>query len=363
MNENRKIRVLIAEDSTVNQKLLAGILAEDPEFEVIGIVNNGSEAVDFVSANMPDVVSMDLNMPVLDGYAATRLIMKRSPVPIVIVSSFFKASEAGMMLKVLEVGALTILPKPNGPGHPDYRQTARSYRNTLRVMSEVEVRVITRLSDSLHKSKTGAPHKPAPAGPAVVYPATPGRYKVIAVGASAGGPQVIQFILQSLPSTTPVPVLIVQHIDANFSDGYCDWLSSTSNLPVHRAVHGERMLPGHVYLPPGDRHLGVLNPGFVALSSEPPERGLRPAVSILFRDVLKFYGKNSICIILSGMGADGAAELKLLHDNGAYTIAQDAQSSVVHGMPGEAIRMGGATAVLAPKDIVTEILHLLQKTV
>lgn len=357
-----KIRVLIVEDSKVNQKQLLNLLEEDTDFEVIGIVDNGNEAVDFVTANKPDVISMDITMPVMDGIEATRQIMQRSPVPIVIVSSNLNVSEVSMLLKILEAGALTIIPSPNGPGHPQYHQTARSYRNTLKVMSKVKVKAISRLpSSAMVKAKQPIDKKPVPK---VQYPPVlrlPTEYKIIAIGASAGGPQAIQFILSNLPRSIPVPVLIVQHIDGSFAEGYCDWLASTSNLPVHTAVHGEKMLPGHVYLPPGDHHLGLLSPGFIAVTKASPEKGLRPAVSVLFRDVMRVYGKDSIAIILSGMGSDGAKELKVLYDCGAYTIAQDAESSVVHGMPGEVIMIGGASIVLPPEDIVTEINRLLKK--
>jgi two-component system, chemotaxis family, protein-glutamate methylesterase/glutaminase len=356
----KKIQVLIVEDSRVNQKLLTGILEEDPEFEIIGVVKNGQEAVHAVTENKPDVVSMDINMPEMDGLEATSQIMQRTPVPIVIVSSLFNSSDVSLLLKILEAGALTILPKPFGPGHPQYNQSAKNYRNTLKVMAKVKVKNVTRVGASVPQRDTDVYNKPVFNPPSSVLQQVSKVYKIIAIGASAGGPQIIQLILKNLPASVPVPVVIVQHIDGNFAEGYCDWLGSTSKLPVHTAIHGEQMQPGHVYLPPGDHHLGLISAGVCAVTQAPPEKGLRPAVSILFKDVLRVYGQNSIGIILSGMGSDGAAELKMLHDCGAYTIAQDAQSSVVHGMPGEAIKMGAVTTVLTPDEIVKEIVRLLQ---
>ncbi|MCK9203558.1 MAG: chemotaxis-specific protein-glutamate methyltransferase CheB [Saccharofermentanaceae bacterium] len=361
MKAIRKIRVLIVEDSKVNQELLKGLLEEDPVFEVIGVVSNGADAVKFVTGNLPDVVSMDIYMPVMDGMEATRKIMQFTPVPIVIVSSFYNTSEVKMSFSILEAGALTILPRPYGPGHLQYQQTARIYRNTLKMMAEVKVKTIYRSFPPIAKINQQISVFHSTVLSSRSRSATPSDYKIIAIGASAGGPQVIQFILKELPPSLPVPVLIVQHIDANFAKGFVDWISSFSSLPVHVACHGEMMIPGHVYFPPGDHHLGALSPGVIAVRKKPPEKGLRPAVSFLFREVLAVYGKSAIGILLSGMGSDGAEELKMLYDQGAYTIAQDASSSLVHGMPGEAIRIGGAFRVLSPGEIVAEIIELFHK--
>ena len=370
MTETEQIRVLIVEDSRVNQELLKGLLAEETAFEVIGVVSNGKEAVDFVSRNRPDVISMDIIMPLLDGLEATRLIMHLHPVPIVIVSSLYNSSEVKLSFNILEAGALTILPRPYGPGHPQYQQTARHYRHTLRVMSKVAVKAIPSFAPPLFRKETiGDDSTPTKATGAIhpVYKLRPmtGKnhedcYKIIAIGASAGGPQVIQTILANLPQTLPVPVLIVQHIDQNFADGYAEWLNAISSLKVKIARTGESLLPGHVYLPPGDQHLGLLGRDIASVRRSPEEQGLRPAVSVLFRDVLRFYGKDSVAILLTGMGVDGAQELKLLRDAGAYTIAQDAQSALVNGMPGEAVRLDAACRILNPDEIVREIKRLFK---
>ena len=366
---NKKIKVLIVEDTLVGQGLLKGILAEDPLFEVIGIANTGKMAVEFVARQMPDVVSMDIYMPVMDGVEATRLIMRNTPVPIVIVSSFYDLSEVKMSFSILEAGALTILPRPFGPGHPQFLQTARHYRNTLKMMSAVKVharRTVASHPINGHAPVDGLPgvgdlNRNAASGIRISTTASNPQYKIIAIGASAGGPQAIQVILQGLSKNTPVPVMVVQHIDGQFADGYCDWLNTTSKLPVHIARHGDAMLPGHVYMPPGNHHLGLQREGVIAISNGPPERGLKPAVSFLFKQVNAVYGRNSIGILLSGMGADGAPELKMLRDTGALTIAQDAESALVHGMPGEAIRLGGASKVLSPENIAIELLKIVNR--
>lgn len=368
MPGTEKIRVLIVEDSHVNQELLKGLLAVDPIFEVMGVVANGRDAIDFVSRNRPDVISMDIFMPVMDGLEATRMIMQRTPVPIVIVSSLYNPSEVRLSFSILEAGALTIMQRPNGPGHPLFQQSARDYRHTLRVMSKVAVGALPRFSIRSGIRGTANGKELSGKKNGIVFPAkdqkpvrpvnTADPYQIIAIGASAGGPQVVQSILENLPGNLPVPVMIVQHIDQNFAEGYAEWLGATSSLRVKIAQNGVPLLPGHVYLPPGDHHLGILGRGIAAVKRTPEEKGLRPAVSVLFRDVLRFYGKNSVAILLTGMGTDGAPEMKLLRDAGACTIAQDSQSSLVHGMPGEAIRLNGACRILNPSEIIKEI-HML----
>ncbi len=356
MVNNKKIRVLIVEDTLVGQSLLKGLLAEDARFEVVGVALNGRQAVEFVASLGPDVVSMDIYMPVMDGVEATRLIMESTPVPIVIVSSFYNPSEIKMSFSILEAGALTILPRPFGPGHPQFTKTARNYRNTLKMMSEVKVAPRRKVARNSGITRPGRQDE-TDAGQ-ILTGADYSQSKIIAIGASAGGPQAIQSILQELPKSIPVPVMIVQHIDTHFAAGYADWLNTTSNLPVHIATNGEIMLPGHVYLPPGDHHLGLQRDGIIAVTTNPPEKGLRPAVGYLFNNVNLVYGKHSVCILLSGMGVDGAIELKMLRVSGALTIVQDAQTALVYGMPGEAIRLGGAVKVLPPGDIVKEIVQI-----
>ena len=345
------INVLIVEDSLTAQSLLKGIIAEDHSLNVVAIVTNGKQAVESVARLRPDVVSMDINMPEMDGLEATRQIMYHTPVPIVIVSSQYEPSDLALSFSILKAGALTILPRPVGPMHPDYRQSARSYRNTLKMMAGIKVaaqRKTLSVSPSNFWEKTVVVVK--------VPDNSPEQYKILAIGASAGGPMALQTILCSIPPDFPIPIVIVQHIDPNFVSGFCDWLNETSTVPVHIAHDCEKMVAGHAYLPPGDSQLGVASDGTIRVSKEPPERNLRPAVSFLFRSIATVYGKSAIAVLLSGMGTDGAKELKQLRDLGSLTIAQDEISSLVHGMPGEAIRLGAACIIASPDDIALEII-------
>lgn len=350
---DKKIKVLIVEDSLVTRKLLEGLVHSDERFELIGIADNGKLACEFVKKLTPDVISMDIMMPVLDGLDATRQIMEENPAPIVIVSSFYQSSEVEMAIKVLEAGAVTILPRPYGPGHPKYLRAARQYLNTLKAMSEVKVvrRRIREKSGTIPDFNRVAPYLPVE----MVYQ----EYKVLAIGASAGGPEGLMEILSGLPSDFPLPVLIVQHIDGHFAEGFVSWLNTKAKLPVTIAVNGEKIQPGHVYLPPGDLHLIVNRSGQIITPKEPYSGSLRPSVAMLFNSVANVYGKNTIAVLLSGMGKDGASELKQLFDLGAFTIAQEEASCLVYGMPGEAVKIGAACKILPPKHILSEIIGII----
>jgi two-component system chemotaxis response regulator CheB len=350
MND-RPVRVLIVEDSMVAQNLLKGIIAGDSRFEIAGIAINGRQAVEYVQTLKPDVVSMDIQMPVMDGVEATREILQVYPVPIIIVSSLYQPSEVEMAMRVLEAGAVTILPRPYGPGHPQFAQTARQYLNLLKSMSQVKVikrRPIQAVSPKVvevSEYQTGTGNLTR-------------DYKILVIGASAGGPEGIKTILSGLSPDFNLPIIIVQHIDGHFAQGFCDWLNDTSKLPVSLAGHNEMIRPGHVYLPPGDKHLVVKSKGVVDISDLPPEKGLRPSVAVLFRSVARIYGKETIALLLSGMGADGAAELKILRNEGAFTMVQDQQSCLVFGMPGAAVNLGAACKILSPDAMITEIGRL-----
>ena len=348
------IKVLIVEDSLVNQNLLKGLILGDSRFKLVGIANNGMQAIEYVSLYKPDVVSMDIHMPVMDGVEATTNIMQKTPVPIVIVSSFYQTSEVEMAIKVLDAGAVTILPKPFGPGHPKFVQSARQYLNMLKAMSEVKV-VRRKNTDGARPVQDTVSGFPTPK-----FTQGAREFKVLAIGASAGGPEGIRTILTGLPSDFPLPVLIVQHIDANFAEGFCSWLNTFSKLPVHIAINGEPFIPGNVYLPPGDKHLSVKSDGVIGVTSEGLVKGLRPAVAILFQSVASIYGKNALAVLLSGMGKDGASELKTLHDIGAYTLVQSEQSCLVFGMPGEAAKLGAASKIMSPADMIKEITDLVK---
>jgi two-component system chemotaxis response regulator CheB len=338
----RAIRILVVEDSRVAAELLTHVLNDDRRLRVLGVAVNGEEAFEAAQRLKPDVITMDIHMPKVNGFDATRKIMETCPTPIVIVSGCDSVDEVATTFRAMEAGALAVVRRPVGMGHPDHEPAARQLVDTLALMSEVKVikrwpRVTERAAGLF---------EPQSAARAV---------QAVAIGASTGGPLALQVILAALPKDFSVPVLIVQHMTPGFTEGFVEWLTHTTGFPTRIATDGEALLPGHAYVAPDDTHLGIRPRQRALLTRDSKENGMRPAVSFLFRSVESVLGRDVIGVLLTGMGRDGAEELARLRAAGALTIAQDEQSSVVHGMPGEAINMGGASHVLPPKDIATTL--------
>lgn len=346
------IRVLIVEDSGVARELLKHILSSDPEIEVIGTCTNGIDAVEFIARDRPDVVTMDVMMPKMDGYEATRKIMETTPVPIVIVSASVLPEEVDKTWRAVEAGAVAQIMKPGffDMGNPG--DSADKLLQTVKLMSQV--RVVRRWS------RTAAHQKPLPEPPKKTVPVKPRDIEVVAIGASTGGPPVLQKIFSGLPGGFNAPILLVQHIAPGFAAGFVDWLNRSSSLKLNLAVHGEIVKAGNVYVAPDGHHMGIDRSRRIILSTDAPENGLRPAVSYLFRSVAKSFGQRAVGVLLTGMGRDGAEELKLMRDSGAVTIAQDQETCIVFGMPGEAVKLGAAQHTLPP-DRITDMLHRIVK--
>jgi two-component system chemotaxis response regulator CheB len=342
------IKVLVVEDSPVVREFLVHILDADPDIRVVGTAHDGEEALEAIARKQPDVITMDIHMPRMDGLDATRRIMETCPTPIVVVSGSTDAAEVATTFEAMEAGALAVLRRPAGIGHPDHEATARELVQTVKLMSEVKV--VRRWS----RARRGSVARPAQ----VRLEPAPGSCRIVALGASTGGPPVLQTILSQLPKDFAVPVLVVQHMAAGFVRGFIEWLAHSSRLPIHLAAHGEQVLPGHVYVAADELQMKVERGGRIALSRDAPENGLRPSVSYLFRSLAEAYGGDGVAGLLSGMGRDGADELKLLKDRGMVTFVQDKESSVVHGMPGEAIKLGAATFVLTPEKIAATLASL-----
>jgi two-component system chemotaxis response regulator CheB len=346
------IKVLIVEDSQVVRDFLTYILSSDPDIQVIGTASNGEEAVKAVRDKRPEVVTMDINMPKMDGYEATRIIMETTPTPIVIVSASWDPKEAEKTFQAIEAGALAAVRKPVGVAHPDFKDQAKELIQMVKLMSEVKV--IRRQSRMKHG-------KSIPSGLAIndLIPSKT-DVKVVAIGASTGGPPAIEAILLKLPKDFCAPLLIVQHIAPGFVQGFADWLANSCRLPVRIATQHEFPLPGHAYIAPDGVHMGMDTSGRIALVKSEPENGLRPSVSYLFRSVAEVFGKNIVGVLLTGMGKDGAYELKMMKEEGAITIAQDKESCVVYGMPGEAANLNAATYVLSPPKIAELLAGMLK---
>ena len=345
------IKVLIVEDSPVVRDFLTYILSSDPELEVVGTANNGMEACQAVARLHPNVVTMDINMPRMDGFEATRRIMETHPVPIVIISGVMQADEVATTFRAMEAGALAFQPRPFGIGHANYEATARELVKTVKLMAEVKV---VRRWPITRKPEPACEMTPAIA----VKPAAEG-IKLVAIGASTGGPLVIRTILNELPPGFPAPVMIVQHMVSEFIPGFVEWLRHTVCLDVRLAANGEDLQAGKVYIAPGGCQTGIAPGGKIALTQAPAWNGHRPSVSYLFRAAADIFSNEAIGVLLTGMGNDGAAELRLMREKGAVTIAQNEPSSTVFGMPGEAVKLKAATYVLPPEQIAATIREVV----
>ncbi|RMH67828.1 MAG: chemotaxis-specific protein-glutamate methyltransferase CheB [Bacteroidetes bacterium] len=367
------IRVLIVDDSMVLREYLRGLF-EEAGMEVVGVARHGQEAVEQVPVLRPDVVTMDISMPVMDGVEATRRIMRTHPVPIVVVSAQHDREQVRKAFLAVDEGALAVVQKPYGAGHPEHEASVRRLIEKVRLMAGVKVvrrfarpeplapppatAIATERATGPVPEASRAPKRIAGAGQAGRVEAV----RVVAIGASTGGPQAIQTILRGLPAVLPVPVLVTQHITPGFTEGFAGWLQNTTGFPVRLARNGEVLRAGQVYLAPDDTHLGVGPGDTVVLSQAPPLYGVRPAVAFLFRTVAEQYGAAAIGVILTGMGQDGAAELKLIKDRGGLTVGQDEATCVVYGMPAAAQRLGALVQVLPLDEIGPFLRRYLHTT-
>ena len=343
----KKIKVLVAEDSVVVRMLLVHLLESDPGIEVVGQVGDGQAAVDFVQATPPDAVLMDIHMPRMNGFEATRRIMESRPVPIVVCSATADTRDVVVAFQAMEAGAIACIEKPLGSSWGDDKAKAAHLVETVRLMSEVQV---------IRRTPTGGARLKAPP---LLPPRVSAPIRVVGIGASTGGPTVLQTILSGLPKDFAAPVLVVQHLTPGFLPGLVAWLTETAALSVVIASDGTYPEAGHVYLAPDDFHMGLSAGGAIALSRAEPESHLRPAVSFLFRSLNQVHGARAVGVLLTGMGRDGADELRTMKSRGATTIAQDEASSVVHGMPGVAIALGAASMVLPAGQIADTLVALV----
>jgi len=351
----KPISVLIVDDSPSMRLMLNHVLDGDARIEVIATVDDGLAAIEYLQSGSrrPDVVLMDIHMPRIDGFESTRRIMETNPLPIVICTATADPKEMAVAFRAMEAGAVACVGKPTGPDDPEFASHAENLRQMIRLMSEVKVvRRWTRPRIAAARSLSAASSL-----------VKPPLSRIVGIGASTGGPPVLQTILSGLPRDFGAPLLIVQHITRGFLPGMVEWLNQTTGLHVHIAAHGALPAPGHAYIAPDDFHLGVSLSGRLMLARDPPESGLRPSVAFLFRSLAENLGAMAIGVLLTGMGKDGAAELKQMKDRGSLTIAQDRESSVVHGMPGEAISLGAATQVLPADHIASALIGEMARRV
>ena len=344
------IRVLIVEDSPVARELLVSILQNSPGLQVVGTARNGVEAVRLAKRLKPDVITMDVHMPEMDGLEATRQIMAETPLPIVMVTASLNKRERDLTFDALQCGALSIIEKPSMYDPPE---VINRLADQVKLMSEVKV--VRRWN----RPSQLAPASQPPAELAALKQNGASKIQLVAMAASTGGPGILAEILRNLPANLLVPLLIVQHITTGFGQGLADWLNQQTSLEVRMAKHADEPKAGQVLIAPDDYHMVVNSLGTITLSKEPPLQGLRPAADYLFNSVARVYGATAIGIILSGMGNDGAEGLAAMRKTGAHTIAQDKASCVVFGMPAVAIELGAAEQILPANQIAAAIAALI----
>jgi two-component system chemotaxis response regulator CheB len=352
MGENwvvKRIRVMIVEDSHVVREFLRHVIARDPRLEVAAAVDSAEEALRLLEHVSPDVISMDIRLPGMNGFEATQQIMARKPTPIVVVSASVEAEDLKISMNALRAGALAVVEKPVGARHQDYESLAGRLCAQLVNMSQVKV-IRQRIDRGL---RFGA-ERPAPA-PENVF--RPGPFALLGLVVSTGGPQALTRLLPTLPRDFPLPILLVQHITACFLDGFASWLSGVSPYPVRVAREGERPAAGTVYLAPANRHLEVQGDR-LWLTQAAPVCLQRPSGTVLFRSMARSLGPRALGVLLTGMGEDGAEGLKEVRDRGGYTIAEDEATAVVYGMPAAAVRLGAVCESLPLEEIAPRLAAL-----
>ncbi len=338
------INVLIVDDSLTTREYLKHIIDSDPRMQLAGEAKNGEDAIVKAESVKPDVIIMDIQMPGINGYEATQAIMEKCPVPIIIHSALVAPEHTENIFKSMKVGAVAVSQKPPGLGHPESKQLVEKLLRTVKLMSEVKV--VRLLKQKKRASQTKPVHTK-------ILQGLSSSTGIIAIGASTGGPPALQTILSNLNHNFTIPIVIVQHIANGFLNGMVDWLSKTTHLTLKIPKTGEPVKGGHVYFAPEDHHIAI-SPAraFQVYKIDAHENFKRP-ISHLFSSVAKIYKNNAIGVLLTGMGNDGVIGVKEMKEQGATTLVQDKESSVVFGMPGEAIKINAATYILNPTGITS----------
>jgi two-component system chemotaxis response regulator CheB len=348
--KTKPIRVLIAEDSPAYRELLVSIIQSTPDLQVVGTARNGAEAVRLTKRLKPDVITMDIHMPEMNGFEATRQIMAEIPRPIVMITASFSKNERDLSFDALKAGALTVLGKPTLYDPPEAYEYLISQ---IRLMSEVKV---VRRWTQAQKQK---PQPPLVGVPQSLKQKGKSKIELVAIASSTGGPSALATILTPLPADFPAPILVVQHITPGFGEGFATWLNGLTSLEVRLAQHGDAPQAGHVLIAPDDQHMALSSIGLILLNQAPPLNGIRPSADYLFRSAAQVHGSKAIGVILTGMGGDGAEGLQTMHKMGAHTIAQNKETCVVFGMPAVAIELGAVKQILSLENIAQALLNLV----
>jgi two-component system, chemotaxis family, protein-glutamate methylesterase/glutaminase len=354
-SSDKKFRVLIVEDSAFMRKVLEQIFNSDDQFQVVGQAKDGREAVAMATSLKPDLITMDINMPHLDGLQATAEIMSTNPRPIVVVSSDSKEGAAST-LKALELGAIEFVSKPSSGVDLDMQSVKEELLRKARMAAKVRVvRIASRLASSMQHQKTNS--KPAASASRSAQTASPEqRFPVVVLAASTGGPATVMRLAPGFTRDFPAAVLLVQHMPATFTSQYAAQLADFTGIRVKEAEHNDTLQPGTLYICPGAQHLKIASSGKIQLDAKSGRiNNYLPNIDVTLESVAAFAGPLSIAAILTGMGNDGAAGAKAIKAAGGYVVAQDEATCVIFGMPAEAIKARAVDQILSIDDIYAAI--------
>jgi two-component system chemotaxis response regulator CheB len=338
----KKVSVLVVDDSLICRQLICEALGQDPDLEIVGACADGKEALARVKELRPNVITMDVDMPVMDGLTAVEHIMAECPTPILVLTADPRSQAPELTCRALELGALGLRVKPS----IDDGLEAWNLAKELKLLASV--RVIRHLR---------GPRRPPPPKPEglVLLPANVG---VVAVAASTGGPQILHRMLADLPADFPAPIAIVQHINAAFAESLAGWLANSSRLKVRLAQDGELLMPGHVLIAPPGMHMVIPFRGRVGLKPGVERDGHMPSGTVLLESAAKAYGRRALGLILTGMGEDGAAGMLAIKQAGGVTVGQNEESCVVFGMPGAAVERNAVEHLVHGDEVASVLMRL-----
>lgn len=345
VSSGRKVGVLVVDDSPLCRQLICDALEKDSELEILGTAENGEEAIRKVQELRPNVVTLDVDMPVMDGLTAVEHIMQDNPTPILMLTADPRQQAPELTCRALELGALALQVKPALDAGPEAWNLARE----VKLLSTV--RVI--------RHRRGA-KKFAPLTPLPVVETTPMNSSIglVVIGASTGGPQVLQKLIADLPAEFPAPIVIVQHINSAFAESLAGWLQHTSRLKIKLAREGDALMPGHVLIAAPGSHLVVASRGRVGLRAGEDRDGHKPSASLLMESAAQLYGRRTVGMLLTGMGEDGAAGMQAIKAAGGRTLVQNEESCVVFGMPGAAIARGAVDQIVHADELAGALMRL-----
>lgn len=343
--DGRKVGVLVVDDSPLCRQLIIDALEKDPGLEIVGTAENGQDAIRKVEQLRPGVITMDVDMPVMDGLSAVEHIMSELPTPILMLTADPRQQAPELTCRALELGALALQVKPALDAGPEAWNLARE----VKLLSTV--RVIRHRRGGNRRSSVATPVP-------TELPIASSTVGLVALGASTGGPQVLQKVLAELPADFAAPIVVVQHINAAFAESLAGWLQNSSRLNVKLAREGDALMPGQVLIAPPGAHLVVASRGRVGLRAGEERDGHKPSASLLLESAAQFYGRRAVGVLLTGMGEDGAAGMHAIKVAGGRTLVQSEESCVVFGMPGAAIARGAVDQIVHSDELSQALIRL-----